>query len=452
MRSEAESPPAWRSSARWAALALIPAAAAALFLSRERLERDLLATSAAEPFNVVILLVDALRADRLPFYGHSKPTAPFLSQLAAEGAVFERAHAASTWTPSSVASLFTGLYPNQHQVWTGFVMARSAQASDRPLLLNRIPEEAPTLAERMRERGYRTFGVSSNANFGEEMGFRRGFERFAHPQRKSGDAVNESVREWLPELRRAQRYFLYLHYMDTHKPYHTREPWSDASAPDPDLARYDSAIGYVDTQIEELYRALGWQERTLLILLADHGEEFGDHGGSGHGNQVYNELMRVPLVFWWPGVIGPRRIQDNVSNVDVLPTLEELLGGAAPRTPVAGESLAPLLEGRPMPARTLFAMRRAELDELQRERMAAIRDSWKYILSLPEQQEELYDTHRDPGEKHDLIARSPEVAARLRKDLERFQTEAPRHARAYVESERSASELADSLRPLGYVQ
>lgn len=435
-----------------AGLAALLAGGAVLLRFARAPDRSSLSAAAEAPFNVVIVLVDALRADRLPFYGHPGQTAPFLSQLAAKGTVFEHAHAASTWTPSSVGSLFTGLYPSQHQVWTGFAMTQRSQTSDRPLQLNRLPEAARTLAESLKRRGYRTFGVSSNPNFAAEMGFRRGFDRFDHHRGGKGAVINRSVLQWKPELERAQKYFLYVHYMDTHKPYTRHEATYDPAAPDPLLARYDSAIGHVDERIQELYAALRWHERTLLIVTADHGEEFGDHGGVEHENTMYAELLRVPLLLSWPGVIGPRRVADDVSNVDLLPTIEALTGQANAATPVSGVSLLPLLEGERMAARTLFAMRRTETLEPPLERKAAIRNPWKYILTMPGNREQLFDTCRDPRDQHNLIAKSKDVAARLRGELAAFEAKAQKHPRAFVSSEQKASDLAQQLRALGYVQ
>ncbi len=415
-------------------------------------QRTLAERAARQPFRVVVILLDALRADRLPFYGHTKNTAPFLSELAAQSAVFDRAYAPSSWTPSSVASLFTGLYPNQHQVLTGYRITRISQRSDRPLRLNRIPESAPTLPELMRGFGFATFGVSNNPNIGERMGFARGFDRFQQRRKLFAEIINHEALRWSEALQRAGRYFLYLHYMDMHIPYQRREPWFDASEKDPELARYESAIGYADAHIRELYQKLGWDRRTLLVVLADHGEEFGDHGDRGHHNQLYAELLHVPLLFYWPGVIEPRRIATPVSLVDVRPTLEQLASGKPPETPGDGRSLLPLLEGEPLPERTLFAMRWSETDDPPLVRKAALRDRWKYIVSVPGEREELYDMLADPRDRHDQFAAHREIAAELRRELDRLDAQPVRHERAYVDSARSAGDLEKQLRSLGYVQ
>lgn len=406
----------------------------------------------AGPDRIVVILIDALRADRLPFYGHPRNTAPFLAKLAAEGVVFEQAYATSTWTPSSVASIFTGLYPNQHQVLTGYNLTRRTQDSERPLRLNRIPDTAPTLPEILRAAGFRTFGVANNPNIGEKMGFARGFDRFAQQQERTADVIDAQVAQWRDELRGSGRSFLYLHYMDTHKPYQRHAAWFDPGQRNRELARYDSSIGYVDSRLAELFDRLGWSERTLIVLLADHGEEFRDHGGEGHTNQLYSELLRVPLVIWSPGRIQPGRVAAPVSLVDILPTLVQLAGGPPPPAVASGISLVPALAGGPVPERSLFAMRWSESEDPPLIRKAVIRGRWKYIVSSPGELQELYDLLEDPRELRNRIDRDGAIAAQLRLELERFEAEAHRHERAYADSELPARELQEQLRSLGYVE
>ena len=277
---------------------------AAIALIARIAQPTLIERAAAEPFRVVLILLDATRADRFSFYGHSRDTTPFLTQLAADSAVFDRAYAVSSWTSTSVASLFSGLHPNQHHVRTGYNFARRSQRTDRPLRLNRIPDAVPLLPELMLRAGFATFGVANNPNICERMGFSRGFERFAQKRERTADVINQQALGWADELGRAQRYFLYLHYMDMHMPYRRHDPWFDATAKDASLARYESSLGYADSHIRELYQTLGWDKNTLLIVVADHGEEFDDHGQRGHPNQLYAELLRVPLLVHWPGATG----------------------------------------------------------------------------------------------------------------------------------------------------
>lgn len=416
-----------------------------------RLPGTVLERMGREPFRVVVILIDTLRRDRLTFYGQSREKAPFLSRLAAEGAVFERAYAASSWTPTSMASVFTGLYPDQHHVLTGYNFVKRSQARDRPLLLNRIPDAARTLPEMASEAGLATFGVSSNWNIDEVMGFARGFGSFERKRKLTADLINEQAVSWRPRLAAAPSHFLYLHYMDMHGPYTRHAAWFDATEPDERLARYDSSLGYLDSKLRELFDTLGWSERTLIVVLADHGEEFLDHGRLLHPNQLYGELLNIPMLFWWPGVIEPRRVGTPVSQVDLFPTLATLIHRKPVATDSDGIDLVPLLDGGTLPERTLFAMRAHEAANPPIVRRAAVNGRWKYILTSPANIEELYDLETDPREMRNVAPGNPDVAARLRRELEAIEARPKRHTRTFARSERPASELEIELRSLGYV-
>ena len=421
----------------------------------------------APDFDVVLVVVDTLRLDRLSFYGGANPSTPFLDDLARRSVVFERAHSASTWTAPAAASLFTSLYPSQHGLWTGYVAAIALEKLGR---INRIPQAAPTLPQVMRELGFRTFGVADNLNISEEMGFARGFDRFAQHEHRGASVVNATVGEWLPELQAPGRSFLYLHYMEPHAPYPEHREWlsrgsgADQAARletwgrrfDPEqlgtaLESYDSALGYLDAHLRELYERLGWGENTLLVLTADHSEEFLDHGHYGHHRpKLYAELLRVPLAVFFPARFAPRRVTDTVSLLDLLPTLRELAGGAA--SPLdEGRSLVPLLEGEAQPERTVLAMRVLEgVVEPAPTLTAAIRGRWKYVVTSPAGIEELFDLETDPGEQRNAIAEQPTVAAELRAEIAEFEASARRLPREYG-AERTR-EHEEHLRALGYIQ
>lgn len=420
-------------------------------LAKRARQGTLTERAGAQPFRVVVLLIDALRRDRLPFYGNTRTKAPYLSRLAAEGAVFERAYAASSWTSSSVASLFTGLYPNQHHVLTGYQFTKHLQRRGVPLQLNRIPDTAPTLPEVMKGLGLATYGVASNPNIGEPMGFMRGFDAFQKKKKLDAKAIQKQTLRWRKKLDRAKEYFLYLHYMDVHEPYRKHEEWYDEEGKSEALARYDSSLGYLDSKLKELHRTLGWRDDTLIVVLADHGEEFGEHGDYGHHNQLYAELVHIPMLFWWPGVIAPQRVTTPVSHVDVLPTLEALVRGSEPETETSGVSLVPLLDGKALPERTIYAVRASESKTPPIIKTAALRGRWKYIRTSPDG-EELYDMESDPRDEKNVVAENRAVADELRRELEAFDAEPKRHARAFRNSERSAGDLEHQLRALGYAQ
>jgi arylsulfatase A-like enzyme len=423
--------------------------------------------------NVVLIVVDTLRADRLPFYGNETDTAPFLSELASRSTVFETAFSPSGWTAPATATLFTSLYPNQHGVWTGF------RASERMgLRYNRIPAAAETLPEVMQRLGYRTFGVADNINIGEEMGFSDGFDRFERHPYESALTLQRTVNSWREDLASGEKYFLYLHFIDPHTPYRARqefmahgsaerhverlESWNRGTPGqrrwvEENLSLYDSEIGLVDQVIAEMFESFGWRDNTLLIVTADHGEEFYDHGNRYHGDRLYQELVRVPLLVYFPQHFAPARVDANVGLVDVLPTIRDLLGDDYTGDNV-GLSLLPLLGGGSEEslgeARPLFGLYRNEHPELEEEitRSAVVFENWKYIRLVPEDREELYDLAGDPSEQRDVALENPNVVRRLRRRLREFETYAPRLERSYYELDQQSEEMNKHLRALGYVE
>jgi choline-sulfatase len=407
----------------------------------------------ARPSNVVVIVIDTLRADHLPLYGYEKDTAPFLSALAADSVVFTAAESTSAWTAPATASLFTSLYPFQHDVVTGFMVAQSLQGQPEVIELDRLPDEVTTLPEVMKAAGYSTFGLTANINIGEPMGFARGFDRFRnYTQDEPAEVLAKRAKRWRLQMSAALPYFLYMHFMDPHAPYRERRPWFEPPA-DPDrqnIAAYDSEIANVDSILKDLYAAMGWERDTILIVTADHGEEFGDHRGEGHGKTLYSEMLHVPLLVRYPERFRARRIAEPVGLIDVLPTLRELTG-SAPEPRDEGLSLVPLMRGAPIDPerRSLFAhlLRR---DQGGRLLHSARRGPWKYIEGSSGERM-LFDLSTDPRESANVVERGAVVAERLQATL-----------RAFVRTARKLSgrpviippdpETIEHLRALGYVQ
>jgi arylsulfatase A-like enzyme len=395
--------------------------------------------------NIVVILIDTLRSDHLPVYGYPRNTAPFLSELAEHGAVFDHAYSTSGWTSPATASLFTSLYPFQH----GVVHAQE----DR---LDRLPTAVKTLAEVLQAAGYATYGVSGNVLVSEETGFSRGFRRFAHAAGGPAELLNKTLKKWRDEILGSRPYFVYVHYMDPHEPYMAAGPWFDEFMADglktlanPTwVAAYDSEIRLVDSKIEGLFRSFGWGEDTLVVVTADHGEEFRDHGRGGHAHTLYGELLDVPLLVYWPGRVAPGRLGAPVSLIDVLPTLREVAG--LPMDPEdQGSSLLPLLRSRsraPRP-RSLYAY----LIPLQQDKAwrAAIRDGWKLIFTESGKRM-LFDLSHDPHEKDNLIGRDPGVAETLGKDYRSFEARADKYSAE--QGLKPSAETLHQLELLGYVR
>jgi choline-sulfatase len=413
-------------------------------------------TPGPRPVNIVFILLDAVRADHLTPYGYTRrDTTPFLASLAEKSVVFDRAYAVSTWTPSSMASIFTSLYVNQHGVLTGYRATKTALERGENIELNRIPSTVETLPEVMKRLGYRTFGVADNLNICERMGFSRGFDQFSPHNKEGSDVVNKQIRDWRGAIRSAGKYFLYIHYMDAHVPYRPRAPWYDEKVKpaEASAAAYDSNLSLIDERVRKVFEILDFSKDTLVVVTADHGEEFQDHGGAGHKNKLYNELLRVPLIVYFPERLSPRRVADPVSNIDLLPTFRELAGDKPSRFD-QGISFFKTLAGPPTgEPRTFFPMRWSEVAEKSRGvKKGVLREKWKYIVTLPEKKEELYDTEADPRERANLASKNAAVVAEMRTRLEEFEKNAKVFKREFAAPAHISPEQAEQLKALGYVQ
>jgi arylsulfatase A-like enzyme len=420
--------------------------------------------SQERPPNVVVILTDTLRANYLGVYGYPKETAPFLADLAERAVVFDRAFSTSSWTAPSTSSLFTSLYPSQHGVVEGFMMRRKrnnrlAKQGEETIALNRLPAGVVTLPERFRALGYATFGMASNPIIWDEMGFSRGFDEFRRDLKATADDFVEQVKAWKGRLQQSSPFFLYLHLNDVHGPYEAHEPYYEEQQDwlEDRRARYLSEIGYVDEHIREVYETLNLAEDTILVLLSDHGEEFRDHGGLTHFTSLYVELNRVMMMFHSPPMgLDPKRVDSNVSLIDVLPTLVDLVSGE-PVVSAEGVSLAPILRNDEasealtdqLRRRTLFAHRLPRYNP--NPYWGAIWRHWK-VIERPDASLEAYDHRSDPIEKRNLYSRDPsQVPARLIAALEEFKTREPVEAPSTIQVEVD-EELERTLESLGYVQ
>lgn len=420
--------------------------------------------------NIVVVLIDTLRPDFLGFYGFRYETAPFLASFAQDAVVFERARSASSWTAPATASVFTSLYPPQHGVVQGYKAHRGIVAQRggdaEKLELNRIPDEATTLPELLSEAGYRTYGAAANINICELLGFESGFDRFERHERAPAEELRGILEGWANEMLSGEEpFFLYLHFNDVHSPYehhkeHYQAPLGSGKRPGETLfaADYRSEIGYLDGELAEVHDILEpASDETIFIYLSDHGEEFDEHGSTGHGPTLYTELTHVLMLAGGPG-LGAGRVEETVSLVDVLPTVAEL-AGVEPEAGWEGRSLAPLLlEGdaraddlrerlreRPVFAHRMFSSYR------NLARWALMQDDWKLISSWGESYE-LFDHATDPNEKDD-IERSQRKAfkaleARLEEFVERMRQQEDRSRKVAVQLD---EELLERLAELGYV-
>lgn len=408
--------------------------------------------AAARP-NVVLIVVDTLRADR--FEALLETRLPYLRGLAARSTRFSNVSACSSWTPTATASIFTGLHPHQHGVRSGYL---ALEGGKRLVPVDRISERLTTLPMVMAAAGYRTLGVSDNVNIGETMGFARGFDRFRQYAYVGAARITATARRLWQRRRRDDRRptFLYLHLMDPHAPYHRRAghvaPSPQAGEVAEDLARYDSELVYLDGQLGKLAAKLAWDRDTLVVFTSDHGEAFGEHGQHGHPNQLYQELLSVPLMISKPGQRTSLRVDEPVSGIDILPTLRGLLGLGSDDLD-AGLDLRPAMAGSVLPARGLLAMRFGDFLQPPLARRALIDAGFKYIVSAPSGRVELYDLGADPGESHDLSRVRPALTGKFAARLRAMEAGPRPYVATRIAVEASAdggASLAQRLRALGY--
>lgn len=393
--------------------------------------------------NVVVLMLDALRPDYTQAYGASRPTSPWMANFAKQAAVFDRCWSSSTWTAPACASLFSGLYPPEHGIVEGFManVRRESRQKEKGVaeltpqgtLINTFAPDMVLLPQYLREFGYRCFGLATNPNIGPEIGFDRGFEKFVAEPEGTADQVSEWVDAWREDLTQSEQpYFLYLHYMDTHKPYNRRAPWyqADAAGDGSELGAgqprseaeeaaeaYRSELRFLDEHLAALEKSWAWDDNTLVLVVSDHGEEFGEHGGIGHPFHMHAELNRVVLMARGPGVQAGRRATP-VGLHDVLPTLLDWLQ-LAPPVETSGQSLAPLLtapHAAELEGRMLYAHRRKNKFK-PLDAWAVNQGDWRMILDQ-DGQLQLFDIAQDPLEQNPISAnRASEIHARLREAL-----------------------------------
>jgi arylsulfatase len=428
------------------------------------------AVPTAEPPNLLLVVVDTLRADRLGSYGAQRNTSPALDRLAESSVRFARAYSTAPWTKPAVASIFTGLAPSAHR-------ANRVKTS--------LPDAATTLAELLQQEGYRTAGVVSHQVLSAENGFAQGFERYFDDEalghrHVSTDGVTTRALELLSELSaNSEPFFLFVHYFDPHYDY-IRHPEFGFAAPRagrldgtqslvslrklPDLGAdelsllrdlYDEEIRFTDAGIGRLLDRLsesGAGGRTIVVATADHGEAFLEHGWLGHTRSLYDVLLRVPLLVRVPGGT-PGVVEAPVSTLSVFPTLVELLGLPVNRIIAHGSSLVPHLRGAQDPVATLVF---AEVDFLpifdpakRAAKKAVIGPRFKLIRDEKSGAIELYDLEVDPGEQNDLAAEQPARVEKLKGELEAWGRATLVDALPEQNREPTLEEL-ERLRALGY--
>ncbi len=442
--------------------------------------------------NVVLVSIDSLRFDHLSCYGYSKETSPVIDRLAAEGVRFDQAVSTTSWTLPAHAALFTGLYDSSH----GLV--------DNNL---RLSEDHVTLAEVLRQNGWRTAGFFGGPYLHPTFGLGQGFESYQScmttlpdtleeqavrdqsrsKQAKShadvtGPRTLEEVRKWLGASLpsgASQPFFLFLHLWDVHYDFLPPRQYVDLFDPGYDgpltgkdfmtdplitpkmsvrdfehlLALYDAEIRFADEILGQILAELERREaaeNTLIVITADHGEEFFEHKGKGHQRTLYDEVVRIPLVFHWKGRFGakdgkPRTVAQQVRIIDIMPTVLTLCG-IDRRPAMQGSDLTPLLLGGELPEEPALC----ELLVDGRQARALRTSTLKAVYADPNKPGAGFFLDADPKELAPVGAEVPRVAEGLAR-LERERESAAAARGAGAEATRVDPALLDQLRQLGYV-
>ena len=386
------------------------------------------------PLSVMLVTLDTTRADRLTPYGLMDRSMPSLERLAREGTVFDQAISASPLTLPAHSTIFTGLLPPRHGV---------RDNADKPL----APSHT-TLAEALHAQGFRTAGFAASAVLDAGRGLAQGFDTYTGVDRPSGnglrglqrraDDVVDDATAWL-QTTTGERFFLWAHLYDPHRPYDPPPPYDGAEA-------YTGEIAYAASQLERLLNALEERDlldRTIVIVAGDHGESLGEHGETDHGVFLYDGVLRVPLMIRMPGA-RPRRVADVVRLTDIMPTVLELLGLS--RQATDGVSLARVVKGESL-SRDL---------ESYSESLYPLRFGWSGIYALRDSRfkfidaptPELYDLATDPLELHNIVHERPAVAAAMRR---RVRAIAASNSAAPTPSGEVSPDIRERLAALGYV-
>ncbi|MEM7351682.1 MAG: tetratricopeptide repeat protein [Acidobacteriota bacterium] len=399
--------------------------------------------------SILLVTFDTMRADHTEPYGAENVATPNMSRLAQQGILFEHAYAVSPITLVSHTSILTGLYPFEHGVRNNGIQY--------------VPQETTTLAESLRERGYRTAAFVSAAVLDRRYGLDQGFEvydddlstgRDRRPRAvadRPAEATVESATAWLDTLEKGERFFLWVHFYDPHAVYSPPPPYRD----DYRGRLYDGEIAYADAQFGRLleHPRLGGasgDDEPIVTMIADHGESLGEHGEQTHAILAYDSTLHVPWILRLPQGLGPAglRVSRTVGHVDVVPTLLSLLGLQA-TDDISGRDLVPVLEGRASAddEPSYYSETYLPYYTYGWAKLRALRQGeWKFIdAPTPE----LYYLRKDPRELSNVFGQQPGMAHDIRRDLEEMLAKVE-------DSEQEASlsldtETAEKLRSLGYL-
>ncbi|MHC4746895.1 MAG: sulfatase family protein [Planctomycetota bacterium] len=397
--------------------------------------------------NVLFISIDTLRRDHCSLYGYKLNTTPNLRAFAGQSAIFDLAYSPTATTAPSHATMFTSLYPITHRLIKNGL---------------KLSPKYKTLAEILKMHQYQTAAVVSSFVLDTKFGFAKGFDHYddgdfekpkstAKPQVWEGhvvtggfdrraDHTSQKVVKWLRTRRNPNKsFFLFVHYFDPHSPYHPPEPFYSRFAPkkksanfiEKSIARYDAEIAFTDYEIGRILqtlKAIGVEQNTIVVITSDHGEGLMEHGHMEHGIHIYEEAVRVPLLFRWPNHIPKAKLFNApVELLSIAPTILDLVGISLQDPPFQGYNLTPALrnnvpldKNRPVYLhRRHYEGRRYHNIWVTGEKFGIRVDDWKYIEGKEENTKELFNLKKDPAEMKNLFSgfqeKTDELSGKLKK-------------------------------------
>lgn len=403
--------------------------------------------------NLIFVSFDTLRAANVSALGYKRKTTPNLDRFAQKAFNFENAVTVSPWTLPTSMSWFTGVYPSQHKVINKFAITDSKEEIAN---LENLAPNLKTLAQVLRQNGFRTGAFTGGAGVNHQFGFNKGFEIYTDNHDFAGfEETIPLALNWIKEHQN-EKLFVFLHGYDIHGQYVPKDgydyrfvdfdykgqltgskeeqkelreqglAWGQVFLTKEDvrflIALYDEKIQRADAkfaQFVEEYQKLGLLDKTIFVLTADHGEEFYEHGGIDHGRTLYDEVIRVPLIISLPDIKKGQKIDDQVASIDLMPTIFDLLEinpEESVRKQMTGISLLPFMEG----AGSVVDVY-PETDYRYATSQRAIRssDGWKLIFNIQTGVKESYNLIKDPQEKNMVDKKTDEVK-KLEKKLQEY--------------------------------
>jgi arylsulfatase A-like enzyme len=437
--------------------------------------------------HVFLIVIETLRTDRLGVYGREPSITPNIDAFAKRSILYQNAYSASSWTKTAVASMLTGLNPYRHSVF------------EESLKHGTLPPSATTIAEVLKNRGYYTHAISLNPHVSKKAGYGQGFRGFKHQDSWVKDTTEWGTDDAIEHLEKADMskpQHLYIHYLDPHDPWPNRKGRCDSflagrktndarvrngrpfdlsgerkikgglnsgnlpvAAPmaGDDLmyleALYDCEVSGVDKAVGRLLTYLekeGWLDHALVIVTADHGEEFLEHGYLRHGYQLYGETVHVPLMIFGDG-LKPGLRKEVVSTMEIPATIYHHLGF---------KKIKPSLDQRILPGFGSISKRRGAIFGAtlfrKQNRAYLIQNNQKVIYDFKEKQCQMFDLEEDPMEKKPAICRASQKGKTLLDELTSIQREAKKHAlNSSLESKEMTKSISASekeqLEALGYI-